>query len=82
MINPDNLKKLINAALSSEDFDFFCYDNFKDAHDQFTIGMTYPQKIEILVTLCTENHQLEELMAKIKVANPTKFAQLEQSLWA
>ncbi|MCX6031179.1 MAG: hypothetical protein NT169_18010 [Chloroflexi bacterium] len=74
------VRELLMAAFSDEEFTTFCYDCFRPAYDAFSIEMSRRRKTQILVEHCERQGRMEELLAKIKRANPYQYGQLKNRL--
>ena len=68
------------TVFNDEDFGIFCYDNFQVAAKKFTIGMTFPQKAQILLAHCDERGQMEDMLARVQKANPYQYARFKDRL--
>jgi hypothetical protein len=74
------VRELLIAAFGDEEFTTFCYDYFRPAHDAFSIGMSRPQKAQILVEHCERQGRMEELLTRIERANPYQYGQFRARL--
>ncbi len=75
--NTAAVRELLTTAFGDEDFDIFCYDNFQVAAKKFTLGMTFPQKAQILLAHCDERGLMEDMLARVQKANPYQYARFE-----
>ena len=67
------IRKLIDAAFAGEDFDFFCYDHFREVHGKFTVGQSRPARIQLLIEYAETKGLMESLLEKLKEANPHQY---------
>lgn len=74
------IRQLLQAVLSDEDFEIFCFDHFRPVYDRLSTGMTLPQKIQLLVEYCDRHAEFERLLRLIKKKNPVQFERFAQSL--
>jgi hypothetical protein len=67
-------------AFSDEDFTIFCYDHFYPVHQKFAEGMTFHQKVQLLIEHCQRNDLFGLLLAYVKDLNPNKYAEYDSLL--
>lgn len=75
----DNLAavhKLLLNAFGEQDFDFFCYDHFRDVYKDFNPRMNREDKADALLKYVDSHHQMDHLLALIKEANPAAYESL------
>ena len=68
------------AAFDDQELTIFCYDFFRRAHDRFTVGMTKPQKVQLLLEECEKQGRMETLLAHVEEAYPFQYARFEERL--
>ena len=68
--NPAEIRKLLQNALSEEEFTSLCYDYFRPVYDQFSAGMSRPQKIQRLLEYCERQGKFDDLLAQVRAINP------------
>lgn len=73
-----SLRKIIEAVLSADDLDAFCFDHFPPVKQRFGSGIQYTAKI----TLLLENADLVEVLDHLKAEYPQKVqANIELLRW-
>lgn len=81
--NTAAIRKLLIAAFDDEDFGPFCSDYYHDVYEQFALGMTMSQKVQLLLDYCADLPDgLDDLLQQVKSGNPDKYAELEPGLRA
>jgi len=68
--NPAEIRKLLQNALSEEEFTSLCYDYFRPVYEQFSAGMSRPQKIQRLLEYCERQGKFDDLLAQVRAINP------------
>lgn len=76
------VRKLIAAALEDEDLNILCLDHFPAVYEQFTVGQTKGQRVQLLIDHARRNGLLDELLDKVRQANPYQYAEFEPRLEA
>lgn len=71
------IRRLLIEALGDEELTILCFDHFREVHQQFTVGLTFTAKVQLLLEHCERNHSLDRLLAMVKTLNPNKYAELE-----
>ncbi len=75
------IRKLLIEAFSSGDLEGFCYDYFHEVYEDFA-NQNKKKQVQLLIEYAERNESFEDLLAKIKVENPEKYAKFEpQILW-
>ncbi|HRV96593.1 MAG TPA: hypothetical protein P5526_30840, partial [Anaerolineae bacterium] len=64
--NPAEIRKLLQNALSEEEFTSLCYDYFRPVYEQFSAGMSRPQKIQRLLEYCERQGKFDDLLAQVR----------------
>ncbi|MCB0196690.1 MAG: toll/interleukin-1 receptor domain-containing protein [Anaerolineae bacterium] len=78
--NSAAIRKLLQSALSDEDFNMLCYDYFRPVYDQFSTGMSRLQKTQRLIEYCERQGQLDTLLAEVEKINPSQYQQSAASI--
>jgi len=64
------LRGLLIASFNDEEFTIFCYDHFKKVHQDFTDGMTFGKKVQLLIEHCERNKLFGELLSLLQPDQP------------
>lgn len=78
--NTGTIRNLLKAAFSDEDFTIFCFDNFREVHDQFSTGMSLTQKIQRLIEDCRKKMAFEKLFELVEKDNPVQYQRFADQL--
>lgn len=78
--NTTELRGLLMAAFSDEELTAFCYDFFRRVYDQFSVGMSRPEKAQRLLADCESQGRTESLLARVQAANPHQYARFADRL--
>ena len=76
------IRELLEAAFVDEELSNFCYDNFPEVYEQFTVGQFKSARVRLIITYAEKNNLLDKLLAGIKQKNPHKYAEFESRLKA
>ena len=68
------------AAFSDEELMAFCYDNFRPVFEEFAMGMSRTQKVQLLAEHCVRRGQIAELLARVEQANPYQHGRFKDHL--
>jgi hypothetical protein len=68
-----NIRKFIIDHFSDDDLTTFCYDYFRDVHEQFTRGMTKGEKVQLLIESCDRRGVLPGLLAALHKERPSQY---------
>ena len=74
------IRQLLLAAFSDEEFTIFCYDYFPAAYREFTIGMTFSAKVQLLLDDCAEMNSFDTLLGWVQKSNPNQYAEFAPAL--
>ncbi len=74
------IRKLVTEGLSDEELDNLCMDHFPKIWEQFSSGMSKPQKVNRLIEYCNRHDRMPYLLNLIEEANPEKYAVYESGL--
>lgn len=74
------IRKLLMAAFDDEGFDIFCYDYFRDVHEQFSRGMSLREKVQRLIEHCERNLTFERLLELVEEENPAQYERFRDRL--
>lgn len=80
--NPAEIRKLLQNALSEEEFMSLCYDYFRPVYDQFSTGMSRLQKIQRLLEYCERQDKFDDLLAHVREYNPGQVEKFMESVGA
>ncbi|MFN8453710.1 MAG: SUMF1/EgtB/PvdO family nonheme iron enzyme [Anaerolineae bacterium] len=78
--NTAALRRLLLQAFSDEEFTIFCYDHFREVRQQFTTGMTFLAKTQLLIEHCERTNAFPHLLPLLAEANPAKYTEFADSL--
>lgn len=68
--NSGAIREFIKSVFNDEDLTTFCFDNFREVGDNFSLGMTTAQKIQLLLDYCTRREKISALLALLAEARP------------
>ena len=71
------VRELLLAAFSDEELTTFCFDYYRPVYDEFSGGMSRPDKIQRLVAACDRSGQMAPLLARIERANPHQYGRFK-----
>ena len=74
------IRKLINEALTPEEFNDLVSDYFPDVYWQFTNGQNQAQRIRNLIDYADKHREIEQLLEGIKNINPKVYKEYESEL--
>jgi hypothetical protein len=72
------LRKQLTDGFSDEELTFFCYDYYREVHQQFTAGMTMPAMVQLLLEHCERTRQLDMLVVLLRQERPALFELIPQ----
>ena len=78
--NTAAVRELLMAALSDETLTTFCYDFFRSTYNQFSVGMSKPDKVHRLLADCESQGRMEALLVRLQEVNPHQYARFEDRL--
>lgn len=78
--NASAIRKLLETAFNDEEFGIFCYDHFPSVYKKFSVGMTFPHKVHLLVEYCDQTNSFSQLLQLVKANNPNKYAEFSALL--
>ncbi len=78
--NTATIRTLLKEALSDQELHELCMDHFPVVYDQFSLGMTKPQKISSLIEYCKRHNEFPHLLELIRPINLEKYAEYESRL--
>ena len=61
-----DIRKFITQTFGDEELDVFCYDYFREIHEEFAIGMSKTQKVQRLIEGCERRGALPNLLAALR----------------
>jgi Effector-associated domain 7 len=77
-----SIRQLVEEALTVEQLQNLCFDEFPAVGDQFTDGQTKDQRIRLLVNYAQRQGKTTQLLNEIKRINPNIYTEYEQELAA
>ncbi|MCB0163560.1 MAG: toll/interleukin-1 receptor domain-containing protein [Anaerolineae bacterium] len=78
--NSANIRKLLQNALSDEEFTSLCFDYFRSVYDQFSAGMSRLQKTQRLLEYCERQGKFNELLAYVREYNPGQVEKFMETM--
>lgn len=72
------VRQLVESALTSEEFEDLCEDEFQKVSGLFTTGQTKSQRIRLLVNYVYRQRTIQKLLNEIERINPTAFAEFQK----
>lgn len=72
--NTTTIQKLLSEAFTDEGFTRFTMDYFPGVFEQFSIGMTKSQRIQLVIEYCNRHNQFPHLLDLVRSANPDIYA--------
>jgi len=63
--NTAEVRELLMAAFDDEELARFCYDFFRRVYDQFSVGMSRPDKVQRLLVDCEKQGRMENLLERL-----------------
>ena len=79
-INTAAVRELLMAAFSDEELTTFCYDNFRPVYEEFAMGMSRTQKVQMLVEHCERRGEMAKLLARVEQTNPYQYGRFAERL--
>lgn len=67
------IRKLLTVAFNDEDFTIFCYDHFPRVYQEFSRGMSFSAKVQLLVDQCHRTNSFRDLLRLVKEINPRQY---------
>jgi hypothetical protein len=80
MTDTEAIRELLMAAFDDESLGYFCYDYFRPVYERFSTGMSKSDRTQRLIEYCERNNKVDELLARVRQANPPKYAEYEPRL--
>ena len=77
--NTAAIRKLLTEALTDDELNSLCMDEFPKVWQQFASGMNKAQKIQQLIEHCSRHNEFPRLLELIRNINTTKFIEHEAS---
>lgn len=71
-----DIRRLLTEAFSDEEVEALCFDHFPAVQDEFSAGMSKPDKIQRLLGYCRRLNLAPQLMAAIQTARPAQYDKL------
>jgi hypothetical protein len=71
--NLTNIRTLLTAAFTDEEFDQFCYDQFRPVYESFSGGMSRTKKIHGLIEYCDRKLLMDKLLGLIQQTQPDRY---------
>lgn len=78
--NTAAVRELLLAAFSDEELATFCFDYYRPVYENFTAGMSRPQKVQMLMEQCERRGGMAALLERVKVANPYQYQKFRGQL--
>jgi esterase/lipase superfamily enzyme len=78
--NLGEIRKLVIAALTEDDFLDLCEDHFTSVYQNFTDGQRHRARVRVLVSYAEKQRETPKLLEAIKTINPRVFAEFESLL--
>ena len=82
MYNTATVRDLLMAVFDDGRLTTFCYDFFRRVHDQFSVGMSKPDKVQRLLADCESQGRMGTLLARVQEENPYQYKRFEGRLCA
>ena len=76
------LRDLLTDAFSDEELQDLAFDRFPGVYDEFGSGMSKKAKVSRVISYCTRQVRLDDLLVEIKVRNPSQFTRFEGNLYS
>ncbi len=64
---------MLTVAFSDEDLTTLCYIDFRPVYDDFSMGMTKGQKIQLLIAHCERTGETGRLLEAVRQARPAQY---------
>jgi Effector-associated domain 7 len=74
------IRKLIEAAFTEEDFREFCFDHFRDVERDFTQGQTQTERVLMLIRYAETRGELKKLLQLIEKERPQRYREFRPLL--
>jgi hypothetical protein len=74
------IRELVAAAFADEELRTFCFDHYRAVYEQFVAGQGKGARVLTLVEHADRRGLLNDLLARIKAANPYQYAQFERRI--
>ncbi len=74
------IRELVLDAFGDEDLVIFCTDHFPAVGRQFTTGQTQGARVQLLLDYAQRKILLDDLLARVKAANPRRYAEFASRL--
>jgi hypothetical protein len=74
------IRELLAAAFADEELRTFCFDHYRAVYEQFAAGQGKGARVLALVEHADRRGLLNDLLARIKAANPYQYAQFERRI--
>ncbi|RMD96907.1 MAG: TIR domain-containing protein [Bacteroidetes bacterium] len=71
----NDIRRFIQNRFSDPELDSFCFDYFPDVKNNFTVGMSKSQKVQMLLEHCQKHGRWQDLRAALERERPAAFAQ-------
>ena len=68
-----DIRHFLTNAFDDVEFTSLCFDNFHEAYNDFTSGMTKAQKIQLLLDYCQRHESIPDLLAAIQRVRPEQY---------
>jgi esterase/lipase superfamily enzyme len=75
MVGAKEIRKLVDGALSDDDLQNLCQDDFPQVSAKFTSGQSKDQRVRALVEFVVRQIEIPKLLAAIKDVNPNAYAE-------
>ncbi|MBI1876764.1 MAG: hypothetical protein HYR94_00735 [Chloroflexi bacterium] len=73
MYNTAAIRELLSVVFSDDEFEIFCYDNFRPVYRGFSSQMGHLMKIQLLIDYCERYDHFDELLIQLKKINPKQY---------
>lgn len=69
------LRRLLDATFSADEFEIFCYDYYRSVYSQFVSTMSQTQRVQRLIQHVEgKPGQVQNLLNLVRAANPAAYA--------
>lgn len=75
--NTRQVRQLLLAAFSDEDFNDFCMDEFFEVYNNFSGGQSRKQRVNKLLDHAKRYNKMQEILQKVEQINPVKYKEFE-----
>jgi hypothetical protein len=69
-----DIRKFLIELFNDEELTILCYDYFRDVYDDFALGMSKGQKIQLLIDYCGRREAISNLLAAMAAERAAQYA--------